>query len=73
MVVYGGETSKAYDGLGEGRSVELNDKDMILIYNSPLVAPYNPVLPAMMLSSAEKLLRIGGRMDTRPPESPLAK
>ena len=28
MVVYGGETSKAYDGLGEGRSVELNDKDM---------------------------------------------
>ena len=28
MVVYGGETSKAYDGLGEGRAVELNDKDM---------------------------------------------
>ena len=25
MVVYGGEKSKAYDGLGEGRSVELND------------------------------------------------
>ena len=44
-----------------------------LIYNSPLVAPYKPVLPAMMLSSAEKLLRIGGRMETRPPESPLAK
>lgn len=28
MVVYGGETSKAYDGLGEGREVLLNDKDM---------------------------------------------
>ena len=28
MVVYGGETSKAHDGLGEGRAVELNDKDM---------------------------------------------
>lgn len=28
MVVYGGKTSKAYDGLGEGRAVELNDKDM---------------------------------------------
>lgn len=27
MVIYGGQTSKAYDGLGEGRSVELNDKD----------------------------------------------
>ena len=28
MVVYGGHTSKPYDGLGEGRSVELNDKDL---------------------------------------------
>ena len=28
MVVYGGSTSKAYDGLGEGRSVELDDKDL---------------------------------------------
>ena len=28
MVVYGGQTSKSYDGLGEGRSVELNDKDI---------------------------------------------
>ena len=28
MVVFGGETSKAYDGLGEGRTVELNDKDL---------------------------------------------
>ena len=28
MTVYGGQTSKAYDGLGEGRSVELNDKDL---------------------------------------------
>ncbi|EHJ37213.1 efflux ABC transporter, permease protein [Leyella stercorea DSM 18206] len=27
MVVYGGETSKAYDGLGENRDVQLNDKD----------------------------------------------
>lgn len=27
MVVFGGTTSKAYDGLGEGRPVELNDKD----------------------------------------------
>lgn len=30
MTVYGGETSKAYDGLGEGRSVELNDKDLAM-------------------------------------------
>ena len=28
MVVYGGQTSKAYDGLNEGRAVELNDKDL---------------------------------------------
>lgn len=28
MVVSGGATSKAYDGLGEGRDVLLNDKDM---------------------------------------------
>ena len=28
MTVYGGQTSKAYDGLGEGRSVELDDKDI---------------------------------------------
>lgn len=28
MVVSGGATSKAYDGLGEGREVLLNDKDM---------------------------------------------
>ena len=28
MTVYGGQTSKAYDGLGEGRSVGLNDKDI---------------------------------------------
>lgn len=27
MVVSGGATSKAYDGLGEGRDVQLNDKD----------------------------------------------
>ena len=27
MVIYGGITSKPYDGLGEGRSVELNDRD----------------------------------------------
>ncbi|HAH77728.1 MAG TPA: ABC transporter permease [Prevotella stercorea] len=27
MVVSGGETSKAYDGLGENRDVQLNDKD----------------------------------------------
>lgn len=27
MVVSGGATSKAYDGLGEGRNVQLNDKD----------------------------------------------
>ena len=28
MVVYGGQTSKAYDGLNEGRAIDLNDKDM---------------------------------------------
>ena len=28
MVVYGGQTSKAYDGLNEGRIIELNDKDL---------------------------------------------
>ena len=28
MVVYGGQTSKAYDGLNEGRTIELNDKDL---------------------------------------------
>lgn len=28
MVVYGGQTSKAYDGLNEGRTIDLNDKDM---------------------------------------------
>lgn len=27
MVIFGGQTSKAYDGLGEGQSVELNDRD----------------------------------------------
>lgn len=27
MVIYGGTTSKSYDGLGEGRSVNLNDRD----------------------------------------------
>ncbi len=30
MVVYGGETSKAYNGLKEGREVSLNDKDLLL-------------------------------------------
>lgn len=30
MVVYGGQTEKAYDGLAEGRTVSLNDKDMDL-------------------------------------------
>ncbi len=28
MTIYGGQTSKAYDGLGKWRSVELNDKDL---------------------------------------------
>lgn len=28
MTIFGGQTSKAYDGLGEGRSVELNDRDL---------------------------------------------
>ena len=30
MSIYGGQTSKAYDGLGEGRNVELNDKDLAI-------------------------------------------
>lgn len=30
MVVFGGSTSKAYDGLAEGRQVDLNDKDIDL-------------------------------------------
>lgn len=28
MVVYGGQTAKGYDGLNEGRTIELNDKDL---------------------------------------------
>lgn len=28
MVVYGGQTTKGYDGLNEGRTIELNDKDL---------------------------------------------
>lgn len=28
MVIFGGNTSKAYDGLSEGRSINLNDKDL---------------------------------------------
>ena len=37
MVISGGETSKAYNGLKEGRSIELNDKDKDItdkIYNA---------------------------------------
>ena len=30
MMVFGGETSKAYNGLKEGRPIELNDKDMLI-------------------------------------------
>ncbi len=30
MTIFGGETSKPHDGLGKGRSIELNDKDMDL-------------------------------------------
>lgn len=30
MVVYGQNTSKAYNGLKEGRPIDLNDKDMII-------------------------------------------
>lgn len=33
MVVSGGATSKAYDGLGEGRDVQLNDKDFNITSN----------------------------------------
>lgn len=33
MVIYGGETSKAYAGMGKGRAVELNDKDMAVTDN----------------------------------------
>ena len=33
MVIYGGETSKAYAGMGKGRTVELNDKDMAVTDN----------------------------------------
>lgn len=28
MVIFGGQTSKAHDGLGDGRQVELNDRDL---------------------------------------------
>ena len=30
MLVFGGRTSKTYNGLKEGRSIDLNDKDMII-------------------------------------------
>ncbi len=30
MMVFGGRTSKAYNGLKEGRSIDLNDKDMLI-------------------------------------------
>ncbi len=30
MMVFGGQTSKAYNGLKEGRSIDLNDKDMLI-------------------------------------------
>ena len=30
MLVFGGETSKAYNGLKEGRPISLNDKDMLI-------------------------------------------
>ena len=30
MTIFGGETSKPHDGLGKGRSIELNDKDLDL-------------------------------------------
>lgn len=30
MVVFGGQTSKAYNGLKEGREIELNEKDMLI-------------------------------------------
>ncbi len=30
MVVFGGQTTKAYNGLKEGRTVELNDRDMFI-------------------------------------------
>lgn len=30
MVVYGQNTSKAYNGLKEGRPIDLNDKDMLI-------------------------------------------
>ncbi|KAA6305922.1 Glutamate synthase [NADPH] small chain [termite gut metagenome] len=44
-----------------------------LIYTSPEVAPYNNVLPAMILFSASKLLRIRGRNDIFPPLNPFPK
>ncbi len=30
MTIFGGQTSKAYDGLGEGRPIELDDKDLAI-------------------------------------------
>lgn len=30
MMVFGGNTSKAFDGLNEGREIELNDRDMLI-------------------------------------------
>ncbi len=30
MLVFGGQTSKAYNGLKEGRSIDLNDKDLLI-------------------------------------------
>ena len=33
MTIYGGQTSKPYDGMGEGRSVDLNDKDIEITRN----------------------------------------
>ena len=30
MMVFGGNTSKAFDGLNEGRNIELNDRDMLI-------------------------------------------
>ena len=34
MMVFGGMTSKAYNGLKEGRRIDLNDKDMLITQNT---------------------------------------